>query len=376
MNGSVKGSRGNWSFVFDLPKVDGKRRQVYRRGFATKRKAEEEMRNLMTEAKGGTMVAPTRLTVGQYLTEHWLPVVENRVRPGTIDSYRKIVSRRIVPKIGGAELQLLDEPTVERWVAGLSSAGLSAKTVRNAHGVLSTALRDALRLRLVSRNVATAAQLPRLDRRAPRAWNTDEIRKFLQHVQTDRWSPMWRLFATTGLRRGEALGLRWKDVDLDAGVIAITNTRTVVTGQVVSGPPKTRAGERTIAIDGGTIAAMKAWKKVQNAERLAMGAGWPETDIVFAWPDGRLLYPQAVTKWFRALAAELGLPQIGVHGLRHTAATWMIATGVSPKLVAERMGHSNVSVTLSLYSHVLPGHDREAAEALAAAFDSPAVRNW
>jgi len=86
---------------------------------------------------------------------------------------------------------------------------------------------------------------------------------------------MWRLFATTGVRRGEALGLRWKDVDLDAGVIAVANTRTVVTGRVVSGPPKTRAGERTIAIDGGTIAALKGWKKVQNAERLAMGADWP-----------------------------------------------------------------------------------------------------
>ena len=112
---------------------------------------------------------------------------------------------------------------------------------------VSTALRDALRLRPVSRNVATAAPLPRLDRRALRAWNTDAIRRFLLHVQADRWSTMWRLFARTGVRRGEALGLRWKDVDFDADVIAIANTRTVVTGRVVSGPPKTRAGERTIA---------------------------------------------------------------------------------------------------------------------------------
>ena len=298
------------------------------------------------------------------------------MRPGTFDSYNKIVRLRIVPKIGGVELQSLDEPTVEMWVAQMAGSGVSAKTVRNAHGVLSVALRDALRLRLVTRNAATATQLPKLSRSKPRAWTTAEIRTVLEHVQEDRWAPLWRLLATTGVRRGEALGLRWQDVDLIAGTIVISNSRTVVTGKVVSGPPKTSSGGRSIALDAGTANALRAWRKLQAAERLVMGAGWLDSDgIVFRWPDGRALYPQGVTKWFRSIAGDLGLPQIGVHGLRHTAATWMISSGVSPKLVAERMGHSQVSMTLQMYSHVMPGHDREAAEALAAAFDSPAVSN-
>jgi integrase len=157
--------------------------------------------------------------------------------------------------------------------------------------------------------------------------------------------------------------------------VTVANTRTVVTGRVVSGPPKTTSAGRTIALDSVTATTLRAWRRQQSAERLVMGADWPNTDIVFTWQDGRSLYPQGVTKWFRAIAAEVNLPQIGVHGLRHTAATWMISSGVSPKLVAERLGHSNVSTTLSLYSHVLPGHDRAAAEALAAAFDLQSVTN-
>jgi integrase len=295
--------------------------------------------------------------------------------PGTFDSYQKIVRLRIIPQIGGMSLQALDEPTVERWVAGLSASGLSAKTVRNGHGVLSISLRDALRLRLVSHNAATAAQLPKVPKQKPRAWSTEEVRRFLNHVRSDRWAPLWRLLATTGMRRGEALGLRWHDVDLEEGVVTVANTRTVVTGRVVSGPPKTTSAGRTIALDSVTATTLRAWRRQQSAERLVMGADWPNTDIVFTWQDGRSLYPQGVTKWFRAIAAEVNLPQIGVHGLRHTAATWMISSGVSPKLVAERLGHSNVSTTLSLYSHVLPGHDRAAAEALAAAFDLQSVTN-
>lgn len=375
MNGSVKGSRRNWSYVFDLPSTDGKRRQAKKRGFRTKSEAEEAMRAAIHAAQGGTRVVPTNVTVARFLNETWLPTVQHRIRPGTFDSYQKIVRLRIIPQIGGMSLQALDEPTVERWVAGLSASGLSAKTVRNGHGVLSIALRDALRLRLVSRNAATAAQLPKVPKQKPRAWSTDEVRRFLNHVRSDRWAPLWRLLATTGMRRGEALGLRWHDVDLEEGVLTVANTRTVVTGRIVSGPPKTTSAGRTIALDAVTATALRAWRKQQAAERLMMGADWPNTDIVFTWQDGRPIYPQGVTKWFRAIAAEADLPQIGVHGLRHTAATWMISSGVSPKLVAERLGHSNVSTTLSLYSHVLPGHDRAAAEALAAAFDSQSVTN-
>ncbi len=206
--------------------------------------------------------------------------------------------------------------------------------------------------------------LPALEQRPPRAWTTDQLVAFLDASAADEMGPLWRFIATTGCRRGEALGLSWDDVDLEAGTATITRQRTIAGGTVVEGAPKTRAGARTVALDGDTIEALRAHRAGQNAERLKLGAGWPTHGLVFTHADGTPLWPQTVTARFKALAESLGLPTIGVHGLRHSAATWMISSGVNPRVVQQRLGHSNVSITLGLYTHVLPGHDRDAAEAL------------
>jgi integrase len=371
MKGAVHGSRGDWWFVVDLPRVGGKRQQAKRRGFATKAAAEEEMRKLIESVRTGTFVKPSRRTVADYLNDTWLPSIAQRVRPTTADSYRRHVKNHIASKLGPAELQSLDEAAVERWVADLRASGLSAKTVRNVHGTLSKALGDALRLRLVPRNAASRTELPRVPSRKPQVWTSAQLRAFLGHVADDRWAPMWRLLAMTGMRRGEVLGLRWADVDLDGGSLTVSQQRTIAGGKVVQGPPKTPTGARTIALDGATAAALRSLRRSQAAERLAMGAGWIDTGgLVFAWGDGSPVWPQVVTSWFKSIAGELKLPTIGVHGLRHTAATLMIASGESPKLVSQRLGHAHVSITLQLYSHVLPAHDRDAANRLAAVLDA------
>ena len=139
---------------------------------------------------------------------------------------------------------------------------------------------------------------------------------------------------------------------------------------MIEGPPKTKAGARTVALDADTVRALRTWRKVQAAEQLAMGAGWPDTGLVFTNADGSGLWPQRVTAEFRQTAERLELPLIGVHGLRHTAATWLIASGVNPPGGAAAARHADVSVTLGLYTHVLPGHDVAAAEALGKAVGS------
>ncbi len=196
------------------------------------------------------------------------------------------------------------------------------------------------------------------------------MQTFLSLVGGERLGPLWRFVAVTGCRRGEALGLRWRDVDLEAGTAAIVNQRAIAGGTVVEGPPKTKAGARTVALDADTVRALRSWRKVQAAEQLAMGAGWPDTGLVFTNTDGSGLWPQRVTAEFRQTANRLALPLIGVHGLRHTAATWLITSGVNPRVVQQRLGHADVSVTLGLYTHVLPGHDVAAAEALGKAVGS------
>lgn len=376
MKGSVKRSGGGWGFVFDVPTIDGRRRQVRRRGFRTKREAQEALDVERARARGGELVTPTRVTVGQYLVGTWLPMVERNVRPSTMAAYRIIVRRHLIgdddaPGLGNVPLAALDRAGVARFVVSLSDRGLSPKSVRNVHGVLSKALADAQKLNLVARNAAHAIDLPAMPARRSRAWTPEQLAAFLDRVEGDRWFPMWRLFMTTGMRRGEVLGLRWVDVDLERGSLTVTHQRTIAGGVIVEGEPKSAAGRRTMALDLGTVAAMRAWRKLQTAERLVMGAGWPADDWVFTWPDGGPLWPQSVTSWFKAHAAALGFPNIGVHGLRHSAATWMIGEGVSPKVVTQRLGHAHVSITLQLYAHVLPAHDEAAAEAFAAALDGP-----
>jgi integrase len=372
--GSVKRHGRTWRFVVDLPSPDGQRRQALRRGFPTKAAAQDAMRNLLNEVEHGTAVDPSRVTVAGYLTDVWLPALEGRnLRPTTIDAYRRTVTRHLVPVLGARQLQRLDAAAVERLLAHLAQSGLSPKTRRNVVGVLSKALADALRWRLVGRNPVAAVELPRADRPAVRAWTAEQMARFLAHTRDDRLSPLWRFLVVSGCRRGEALGLRWADVDLEAGVATITNQRTIAGGRVVEGAPKTTAGARTVALDPDTIAALRAWRRVQREEHLVLGIR-PEHGLVFTGPDAIGWWPQTITARFRGIADELGLPRIGIHGLRHSAATWLIAEGVSPKVVAQRLGHANVSITLGLYSHVLPAHDRAAAQALAQALAAADAR--
>jgi integrase len=278
------------------------------------------------------------------------------------------VKAYLVPELGHVRLQALDTATVEQSLNKLV-AGRSAKTVRNVHGVLSKALTDAQRWRLVSRNTASGALLPRLERRPPRAWTTEQTTRFLTHVEHDRLGPLWRFLVVSGVRRGEALGLRWRDVDLAASKVTITRTRTIIVGGVADGPTKSAAGARTIVLDTQTVSTLRGWRREQRAEYLRLGVR-PDHDLVFTAASGEGLRPNRVTIRFGALCDELGLPRVGVHGLRHSAATFMIGAGVSPKLVAQRLGHANPSITLGVYSHVMPGHDQAAADAYAAALVS------
>lgn len=369
--GSVKkDASGRWFYVVDLRPAGGSRRQVKKRGFRTKTEAVDELRKFQTRVHNGLEVDPSTVTVRAYLEDHWLPSLPMTVRPSTLDTYQRLVRLHIVPHLGDVKLQKLERVQIAKWLAKLSSSDLSPKYVKNVHGVLSKALHDAIEYELLARNVATKPKgMPAIEPRPPRAWNAEELRRFLVSTAGDRLGPVWRLIGTTGLRRGEALGLRWQDVDVDASTITVVRQRTIASGRLVEGPPKTRAGHRTVSIDAGTMAVLRTWRATQAAERLMMGAGWPDHDLVFTNADGTGLWPQTVTAAFRDVSERLGLQLIGVHGLRHTAATWMISQGINPRVVQQRIGHSNVSVTLGLYTHVLPGHDRDAADAFALALD-------
>jgi integrase len=241
--------------------------------------------------------------------------------------------------------------------------------VRYVHVTARKALDAACRWRLVAWNAATEADAPAQTPADPKAWTVEEMQAFFAVAVTDRWWPLWRLAATTGMRRGELVGLRWSALDLDRGVLVVESNTVVVGSQLVDDTPKNRRARR-IGLDPETVAVLKTWKRTQAAERLAMGGPWPGGDRVFLWPDGSVLHPNVVTRTFGRLVERAGVRQLRLHNLRHAWATHALDRGVDVKDVSVRLGHSSTRITHDVYVAALPERDARAASVVADLYDS------
>jgi len=370
LRGSIRKRDGCWVFVLDLgtDHATGARRQLYRRGFKTKGQAERALSEALSEIHRGKFVRPTNGALSDYLIG-WLESRRADLRPTTLYGYEKIVTKRIVPTIGHVKLSELDAVTLEAWytqlltIGGSNGGRLSAKTVANIAGVLSAALSDAVRLKLLRHNPTADARLPRREAREMTAWTEGEASSFLDSVRGERLYPLWRLVLATGLRRGELCGLRWSDVDLESGRLEVAITR-VVAEEVVIGSPKTKAGARLVALDAGTVAALAAWRQRQAEERLAAGPAWTDHGVVFVDELGVPPHPETITRWWNEAVTRTAVRRIRLHDARHTAATLALRAGVPLKVVTQRLGHADVAVTMRVYQHVTAQDDRAAAEAL------------
>jgi integrase len=198
-----------------------------------------------------------------------------------------------------------------------------------------------------------------------KTWSADELRRFVNGVHTDRLFALWLTIASTGLRRGEALGLKWSDIDLDAARISVQRSLVSVGYKPMLSEPKTARGRRSIALDRTTVSALIAHRRAQIEERLAWGPAYEDGDFVFCRENGSPIHPERLTKSFEAHVRKIGLPRIRLHDLRHTHATLALAAGIHPKVVSERLGHSSIAITLDTYSHAIPALQEEAAERIA-----------
>ncbi len=374
MRGFVRKRGSTYTWYFDVPDpVTGKRKQYSKGGFRTKKACQEALNEALAALRTGAFVEPSGRTLAGFLVEEWLPAVRPpKVRPSTWLSYQRNVERHIIPALGHVPLQRLTPAQLTGFYRTLlergrrdGRGGLAPKTVRNIHGALHTALRDAARWGYVARNVAAAADLPKGMTPEMRVWSPEQLRAFLKHVRDDRLYAAWLLLATTGMRRGEVAGLRWVDVDLDTGRVSPRRPRVVVNFEVVVSEPKTAKGRRSLALDPATVAALREHRRRQLEERLAVGPRWEDSGLVFTWPDGRPLHPERFSRWFEQLARVAGLPRIRLHDVRHSYATAALAAGVPAKVVSERLGHANIAITMDTYSHVLPGLDAQAAGTVA-----------
>jgi integrase len=271
MRGHVHKRGKTWTVVYDEQAGDAKRRQRTKGGFATKRDAQRFLTDTLARMERGSYAAPSKLTVADYLTGEWLPAVHGTLRPLSHDRYARVVRLYIKPQIGATRLQALSGGHLNAMYAGLEASGLSVSTVRLVHAVLSRALRAAERWGRVPRNVARMADPPARGRSRAQAWTAGELRRFLEHVQDDRLFPLWRLAATTGMRRGELAGLTWRWLDLDAARLSVEQQLVPTRGGCTFGPPKSARSRRTVALYVETVDVLRAHREAQILARASPG---------------------------------------------------------------------------------------------------------
>jgi integrase len=371
MRGHTRKRGDRWYYVIDVGHHEkGKRKQRWVSktadglAFTSRKAAQQALTDALSRLHQGNDVEPSRQTVGEYLTE-WLEASRGRVKPTTISGYRQFVHHDIIPALGGIRLQGLTPAKLNAFYAALSERGLKPKSVRNCHVVIHKALADGVRWGRIVRNPADLADPPRVPRSEMRVWDLAQLRRFLAHVAEDRLYAAWIVAATTGVRRGELLGLRWSDVDLDGGRVRITQALVVVDGKPAISDPKTAKGRRQLALDPDTVAALMAHRVRQMQERLKWGETYVDSGLCFTREDGSPVSPEWFSDAFARHAAKARLPRVRLHDVRHSYATAALAAGVHPKIVSERLGHSSVGITLDRYSHVVTGMDELAAARVA-----------
>jgi len=395
-DGTWNPRHGKWYYQVSYPGRDGKRVQHPVGGFATEPEAQAALDKAKAKLSRGASV--TGLLTGAFLPS-WLDAKRD-IRPATQRSYAGHIANQLVPHLGHHRLDALRVEHVAEMLAEVEGSDATRQRVR---ATLRVALGDAMRQGLVTVNVASLVKLPGgkrpkalvwtaeresrwreavtrhvgagatpaearglAERPSPvMVWTPAHLGAFLDSAADDRLYGLFHLVAYRGLRRGEAAGLAWEDVDLDAATLAVRRQRVQIGWKVIEDDPKSEAGGRTVALDAGTVAALRACRRAQRAERLEWGSGWVDSGKVFTRENGEPLHPATITDRFHEIVGAADLPPVRLHDLRHGAASLMLAAGVDLKVVQETLGHSSIMLTSDTYTSVFPAVAAAAADAAA-----------
>jgi integrase len=380
MTGSVRKRGKKWYIVYDEPRLPGEKRKMRWKAVGSKRDAEARLAAVLTGINTGGYTPPNRMTVGEYLAQ-WLTVQEQRVASKTFERWKGMVERKFIPEFGAVVLSRLSAPQIQtvyaKWQrdGGRRGAGMSPLTIKHYHRALSHALKRAVSLGYVARNVCDAVEPPRVERSGMQALNETQVQTLFQALKGTPLEFIVKLAVYTGLRRGELLALKWSAIDFGRQLLAVTHTleQTRIGGLKLK-PPKSAKGRRTVNLPAIICEDLRRLRVQQRKQRLSLGVSSSDDDYVFSHPShpaNRPWTPDLVTGSFRWHVDHRApdLPRIRFHDLRHSSASLLLKAGVPLKVVSERLGHSTTALTGDVYAHVLEGMDRKAADTLAAALE-------
>lgn len=356
----AKRADGRWTAAITLD--DGRRKWFYG---STRREVADKLAKALNDRKQGTLLLTSeRLTLGQYLATWLTSAAKPSVRPKTFVSYSGLVRNHIAPSaIAKRQLTKLNGLDIQAFLNEKLESGYSARTVQYLHAVLRRALGQAVKWNLVPRNVASLAAPPKVSRTKVQPLTPEQVRCFLDVAKQDRLAAVFTVAVALGLRQGEVLGLRWQDVDLDRRTLTISFALQRLGGGkgLALVEPKTAESRRTIMLPDYAVAALREHRTRQLQERLLAGDKWKDQGFVFTTRVGTPLDPRRVQSKFKKLLDQAGLPDMRFHDLRHTCASLLLAQGVPARMIMEILGHSKISTTMDLYSHILPTLQTEAA---------------
>jgi integrase len=373
-------SPGHWAIVIDVRDPQfGQRKRRWHSFKGTKREAQRACAKLIADLEKGTHVDPTRETLAAFLGR-WLDHIKPQVAPRTHERYGEIIRTYLSPALGATQLTKLQPIAISSAYAAMlsngrrkGSGGLSPRSVGHCHRILSQALRQAVRWRMLPRNPCDDVDPPRVERATMKVWDVATMADALEQARPFRIFMPMLLAGMLGLRRGEIAALRWSHIDLDKAQALIIESFEQTRQGVRLKAPKSGRG-RKVAMPARVVAELRAWRTRQAEELLKLGVRLDESSFVCAGEDGQPVQPQSLTHAWHRFLGKCGLPRVRFHDLRHSHATHMLASGVHPKIASERLGHATVGLTLDTYSHVIPGMQEDAVSRIDAAFGSAVGR--
>ena len=370
MKGSVRKRGNSYKLTVDIGKdAEGRRRQ-HSQTFRMRKEADAALGAMLKQAQDGSLVKPTRLTTGQYL-QQWLDsYARSHVRPLTLRRYRGIVERHLAPAIGNMPLTSLQPLHVQQAHNQALAAGLSARSIVQHHRVLSQALKHAEQWGMVSRNVARLVTPPRATYKEARFLDVAEARRLIEAARSTPYYALIALGLATGLRRGELLGLQWRDIDLERGSVQVSRALQHIPGAGLQlHDVKSTHSRRKLALSPNAVLVLRAHHDDAEAVQAEAGAELEPSAFVFCHPTGRPLLPNTVSDAFQRIAKAAGVEGAGFHSLRHSHASLLLAQGANLKDIQILLGHSTIAITGDLYAHVTEQRQREVVARLDQALD-------